>query len=116
MNIFLWILQIILGLWNISGAAYMQGHYQDLATEGALAALPSTFWLVLAVVQVVLAVGTMVPKMGAVPSWMTTTSATGLALLSLASIGLFSAYAGFPGMLWGLLPAAAAAFVAYKRR
>jgi hypothetical protein len=115
MNIFLWILQIILGFWNITGAAYMQGHYQDLATEAAFAALPHAFWLVFAAIQILLAIGIVVPKMGAVPSWTTTVSATGLAILSLASIGLFSAYAGFPGLLWGVLPAAAAAYVAYKR-
>ncbi len=39
-----------------------------------------------------------------------------LALNSLLGCALFTQYAGFPGMLWSVVPALLAAFVAYGRR
>jgi hypothetical protein len=39
----------------------------------------------------------------------------GLAVLFLAGIGLYTKYAGFPGCLWGVIPAVLLAFVVYGR-
>ncbi len=43
------------------------------------------------------------------------TSAILLALISLVGIVLYAKYAGFPGVLWGIIPALLLLFVAYER-
>lgn len=115
MNIFLWIMQILLAFWNITGAGYMMGHVQSLATVRVYTTLPQPFWLILGSIQMLFAVGLVVPNRPGVPRNHMAISAYGLAAISLLGTLLYSSYAGFPGMLWGVLPALAAAFVGYRR-
>ena len=108
MNMLLWALQILLALWNAVGGAYMVTHYEELATPSALNALPRPAWVALGALQVLLAVGLVVPRTSGV-------SAVGLVFIALLGLVLYTAYAGFPGLLWAVIPAALAAFVAYER-
>lgn len=50
-----------------------------------------------------LAVGLVVPRTSGV-------SAVGLVVIALLGLVLYTAYAGFPGLLWAVIPAALAAF------
>ncbi len=115
MKIIISFLKVLLGLWSITGAGYMVGHYSDLASTWALGVVPGVVWVALGVVQIVLAVVLIVSVW---PGWFRKQSATAasvLAVISLAGCVLYSAYVGFPGILWALIPAALFAFIAYKK-
>ena len=107
MNIILWILQILLALYNIAGGVYMIGHYQLLATAQALHTLPAPAWIALGVLQVLLAVGLVTPKLAF-------KSAIGLIVISLLGSDLYVSYKG-SGILWAVVPAILLAFIAYGR-
>ena len=114
MNMLLWALQILLALWNAVGGIHMVGHYDELATASARNALPAPAWVVLGVLQILFAVGLVLPRLVGMPA-LTPISAVCLAVIALLGLGLYTAYAGFPGLLWAVIPAVLAAFVAYGR-
>src|SRR5690348_13614846 len=105
MNILLWVLQGLLAFWNLTGGGYEISHYQTLRASWAKG-LPKPVWILYGVLQILFAIGLVVPQSSAY-------SAVGLAVLSLLGCGLFARYAGFPGVLWGIVPALLAGFVAY---
>ena len=113
MNVLLWVFQIVLALWNLVGGIYVVNNYGKIANGWALDAMPKAGWLILGGLQIVFAIALILP----VKKVRKLTSVAGacLAILSLFGIGLYFQYAGFPGMLWGLIPAVLAGFVAYKR-
>lgn len=113
MNIFLWVLQILLALWNIIGGIFIVNNYEKVANEWALNALPKPVWIVLCFLQILFALGLILP--GAKLRRPTSIAAACLSALSLLGVALYIKYAGFPGILWGVVPAILAAFVAYKR-
>ncbi len=115
MNILLWVLQILLALYNIVGGIYLVNNYDQVANAWALNALPKPAWTVLVVLQILFAFGLVLPGAVRVLPKLTLISAAGLAAISLLGIALYDAYAGFPGILWGVVPAILAAFAAYKR-
>ena len=115
MNIFLWILQILLALWNIIGGTYMSMNYQNLATSSALGVFPGYFWIGLGILQVIFSLCLVSSFIKGVSKKIVPISALCLAVLSLAGIGLYAMYSGFPGMLWGVVPALLLVFVAYER-
>jgi uncharacterized membrane protein len=107
MNILLWVLQVLLALWNLIGGVYTFAHYEQL--KGGLGAdLPGSAWMVIAALQVLSALGLVWPKLAPV-------AAIYLAVNALMGCAIFAQYAGFPGMLWGVIPALLALFVAYGR-
>ncbi len=113
MNIVLWILQILLALWNVIGGFFILHNYEKIANERALSALPTPLWIALGVLQILLALGLLLP--GTRFSKPISIAAALLAIVSLLGIELYTQYAGFPGMLWGVIPALLAGFVAFKR-
>lgn len=114
MNILLWTLQILLALWNIIGGIYTFTNYEKI--KGALASdLPKPVWMAIAVLQVLFALGLIVPGAFGVLANLTPTSAIYLAANALLGCALFTQYSGFPGLLWGVIPAVLCAFVAYGR-
>ena len=113
MNILLWVLQILLALWNIVGGIFVVNNYEKVATESALNALPKFMWIAIGVLQIVFALGLILP--GAALRKATPIAAVLLTLLSLFGIVLYTQYSGFPGILWGVIPAILAGFVAYER-
>ncbi len=113
MSILLWVLRVMLALWNVIGGIYVVGNYGKVATAWALNALPKPIWTTLGVLQILLALALILP--GAKMRKPVAIAAACLAILSLLGIALYTQYAGFPGMLWGLIPALLAAFVAYSR-
>jgi len=107
MNMLLWILQVLLGLWNLTGGLYTFANYDQLKSVWA-ADLPKPVWIAVAALQVLFAIGLVVPKA-------TPVAAIYLAVNALLGLAIFSKYAGFPGMLWVVVPALLLAFVAYGR-
>lgn len=115
MNILLWALQVLLALWSITGGLYMINNYNELAKKWALDALPGPFWMILGAVQVLFALGLVLPGLFRILPGLVLVAAVVLAVVSIAGVTLYTAYSGFPGMLWGLLPAVIALFIAYGR-
>ena len=115
MNILLWVLQILLALWNIIGGIYMVANYEIVAKEWALNALPKPAWMALGVLQILFAIGLVLPGAVRVMPKLTPISAACLAVISILGMALYVAYTGFPGILWAVVPAILAAFVAYGR-
>jgi hypothetical protein len=115
MNILLWVLQILLALWNMIGGIYMVNNYEKLANVWALNALPKPAWIALGVLQALFALGLVLPGALRVLPKLTSISAACLAVISLLGMALYVQYTGFPGILWAVVPAILAAFVAYWR-
>lgn len=98
----------MLALWNIIGGCFVTMNYAKIANAWAAGALPKPAWIAYGALQVLLALGLVWPKTAAF-------AAIGLAVLALLGLGLFAQYAGFPGILWALVPSLLLAFVAYGR-
>lgn len=114
MNILLWILQFVLAFWNVSGGLFMLNNYQLIAQNWALNSLPREFWIILAILQVIFAIGVLLPsKINSVYK-INIISAVVLALISVLGLSLYNSYQG-RGIFWGLIPTFIALFVAYQR-
>jgi hypothetical protein len=116
MNILLWVLQILLALWNIIGGSFMLNNYEKLANTWALNSFPKPVWIALGTLQILFSIGLILPGTSGVLHKLISISAACLTVISLLGIVLYTQYSGFPGILWGLIPAILAAFVAYKRK
>jgi hypothetical protein len=114
MKMFVRVLQVLLALWVIIGSVYMMGNYAYIASFWAYNTLPTAFWILLGVVQIVFAIGLLVSVKDGALSKYATSSAIGLSIITLSGIFLYSTYSGL-GMLWAIVPVALLAFVAYKR-
>jgi hypothetical protein len=113
MNILLWTLQILLALWNVIGGIFTFSNYEEI--KGAMATnLPKSVWMIIAVLQVLFALGLIVPGAFKVMPNLTPISAVYLSLNALAGCMLFAQYSGL-GILWGVIPAILCAFIAYGR-
>jgi hypothetical protein len=114
MNVPLWVLQILLAFWNITGGIFTIINYEQI--KGAWANdLPKPAWVAIGLLQALFAVGLILPgAIGVLPK-LTSISAAYLAINALSGCLLFAQYSGFPGVLWGVVPALLAAFVAYGR-
>ncbi len=97
------------------GGIYLVNNYDKVANAWALNALPKPAWMVLVMLQILFALGLILPSAVRVLPKLTLISAASLAAISLLGIALYDAYVGFPGILWGVVPAILVAFVAYKR-
>lgn len=106
-NVMLWILQILLALYNLAGGFYALSNYKMLIWP-SMHTWPQIIWIAIFSLQILAALGLVLPKL-------TRVAAIYLTLYELLSCVLYPAYAGFPNMLWGILPAAFSALVAYGR-
>jgi hypothetical protein len=114
MNILLWVLQILLALWNMVGGIYTVFNYEKL--KGAwMNDLPKPAWVAIGILQALFALGLVLPGAVGVLPKLTPIAAAYLAVNALLGCALFAQYAGFPGILWAVVPSILAAFVAYGR-
>ena len=104
----------MLAFYNATGGIYTILNHDQL--KGAFANnLPQPAWIALGVLQALFALGLVVPgALGLVPR-LTPIAAVYLAVNALVGYALFAKYAGFPGILWAVVPAILTAFVAYWR-
>ena len=114
MNILLWILQGLLAFWNVTGGVYTAINYEKIRSTFA-SDFPVSVWIAIGALQVLFALGLVVPGSVVGLPKLTSISATYLAIYSLSGLILAAKYSGFPGMLWGVIPAIMCAFVAYGR-
>jgi len=114
-NTVLWTLQIVLALYNVMGGFWTLKTADKLAATGNHA-LPKSAWLLLAVLQIVFALGLVVPgAAGVLPGW-TAIAAICLAVEMVATAAIVHSKALMSsGMLWAVIPSLLAAFVAYGR-
>jgi DoxX-like family len=115
MNILLWVLQILLAVWNMIGGVYVAMNYDKIANAWALSAFPKPAWMAFGVLQALFALGLVLPGAVRVLPKLPPIAAACLTVQTLWGIALYVQYAGFPGILWALVPGLLAAFVAYGR-
>ncbi len=90
-------------------------HHTDLSSLWARNTVPPPVWTVIGVLQILFSLGLVLPGLLKQSHTLTAQSAMGLTVISLLGAVLYSAYSG-SGIVWALVPAAVAAFIAYKRR
>lgn len=115
MKLFTKIVQGLIALYTLTGAAYMMGNYEDLATVQALTSLPSYFWIGLGSIQILFAlilISALFFKRAQAHAF---NSAIGLAGLSLLGSVLYIAYVG-TGILWAIAPAVIYGFIAHQSK
>lgn len=113
MNILLWVLQVLIATWTITGAQYMARNYEGLINP-SVSNLPWYFWGIIATLEIIFALGLIIPGVFKVMPKAISISAVGIAILFLLGPVFFIGYAGI-GMLFGFIPALLALFIAYKR-
>lgn len=115
MNVLLWVLQILLALYCGMGGFWMVRTAQQLGLASTNA-LPAAAWQSLGVLQIVCAVGLVLPSAVGVMPELSVLAAAGLAVLMLGTSAILKAKSLMStGMLWAVVPALLAAFVAYGR-
>lgn len=115
MNIFLWVLQIVLALWNIMGGVFTILHFEKLKGGILGNKLPKPVWMLIGALQVLFALALVLPSALSVYTELVPVAGIYLAFNSLLGCLWFTQYVGFPGLLWGVIPAVAAAIIAYGR-
>lgn len=114
MNILIWIVQIGLAVYNGIGGIYTISNHEQL--KGALATdLPKSVWIAIGLLQILFSLGLVVPGAFGIFPKLTPIAAIYLAANALLGCVLFAKYTGFPGILWAVVPAILAVFVAYAR-
>ena len=115
MNIFLWILQILLAMHTGTGAAWKLSHSEQ--SVDSLKALPHAVWLALIAVELLFAVALVLPAFQRRLGKLAPIAAAGVAaeMLLFCAVHLAS---GFPlngEIVYWLVVAALSAFIAYGR-
>jgi len=109
MNIFLWVLQIFLALYYLMG-----GYWIVSKVPGVwLKLLPKPAWTALGLLEALFALGLVLPAAVGLLPILTPLSAVGVAIETVAVSGITKPK--FQGMLWIVIPALLALFVAYGR-
>jgi len=109
MNILLWVLQILLGLYYLMGGSWMVSKIPG----GWLKLLPKPVWMAIGLLQVLLALGLVLPGALGIQPKLTPIAAVGVAVETLLVAALTKPK--FQGFLWVLIPSVLALFVAYGR-
>ncbi len=116
MNIFLWILQVLLALHTIVGAAWKFSHTAE-QTMPSLKVIPPNGWLILAVFELLCALGLILPVLYKPAGILAPLGAVGIAMIMLAFcvIELHSASVNMSSIAYWLVVTAVCAFIAYGR-
>lgn len=116
MNIFLWVLQVVLALHTTMGAIWKFSHGAE-QTMPSLKVIPPTAWLVLAVIELLFALCLILPTVYKPANIFVPVSAIGIALvmLSFCAIELLSGNAKAGSLVYWLVVAAVCAFIVYGR-
>ena len=116
MNLALWILQVLLALHTLMGAIWKFSHSAE-QTMPSLKALPSGAWLGLAVVEILCAIGLLLPALYKPGANLAPIAACVIAaeMLLFCAVHLASRPTSHGPLAYWLVVAAACAFVAYGR-
>jgi len=115
MNIFLWILQAILALHTIMGAVWKFSNTEQAA--GTLKAIPHGVWLGLSVIELLCAVGLIIPALNKSMSGLAPIAAVVIAaeMLLFCAVNLSSGAPDSGQMIYWLVVAAICVFIAFGR-
>ncbi len=116
MNILLWILQILLALHTLMGAAWKFSN--PAQTVPSLQAIPHGLWLAMGVVELLCSLGLILPAFNKRLAILAPIAASFIAaeMLFYCGLHLLSGYAAQVGpMIYWLVVAALSAFIAYGR-
>lgn len=116
MNIFLWILQVLLALHTVMGAVWKFSHSAE-QTMPSLKAIPSSVWLALAGVELLFALCLILPALYKPAAVLVPIAAIGIAviMLSFCAIHFLSGNTDLGSPIYWLVVAALCAFIAYGR-
>jgi hypothetical protein len=117
MNIFLWILQVLLALHTLMGAVWKFSHTAE-QTMPSLKAIPGGIWLAMSVVEIICAICLLLPALNKSFGAIVPVGALIIAAEMLAFCGIhMSAGApnGYGPMVYWLVVAALCVFTAYGR-
>lgn len=117
MNIFLWIVQVVLALHTAMGAIWKFSHSAE-QTMPSLKALPQGAWLTLAVIELICAVALLAPALNSKLAILILMAAMVIAAEMLLFCGLHIAAGegrNIGPMIYWLVVAVVCAFVAYGR-
>ena len=113
MNILLWVLQILLALYYAMGGVYQLN--VGKLPQGWFKIVPKPGWIVLGALQVLFALGLVLPPLLKVMPQVTPLSAVGLIVETMLVYALTIQKFVFKAAIWVLIPAVLAVFVAYGR-
>jgi DoxX-like family len=118
MNILLWLIQAVLALLCISGGAYKALKFDELAKQMRL--LPRAGWRALGVLEIACGILLIVPG---VVKWMPMLTPLAAAVLAVEALALSVLYGRYSlkltasnPLIWSLVMALMAAFIAYGRQ
>ena len=116
MNIFVWILQIFLGLHTLIGALWKFTNSAE-KTAPSLAAIPQPVWLGLSIFELICAALLILPLFNRrLAPWAPLAAiAIALEMITFSGVHFFSGVTDHNPMIYWLVVAALCAFVAYRR-
>lgn len=116
MNIFLWILQVLLALHTIMGAVWKFSHTAE-QTMPSLKIIPQSGWFALAGIELLCALCLLLPALYKPASAFVPAGAIGIALIMLTfcSIELFSGNANMSSITYWHVVVAVCTFIVYGR-
>ena len=116
MNIFLWVLQVLIALHTVMGAVWKFSHTAE-QTMPSLKGIPSSAWLALAVVELLCALFLLVPAIYKPASVLTPIAAIFIAVImvSFCVISLLSGNSATNSIIYWLVVAGICGFIAYGR-
>lgn len=116
MNIILWLLQILLALHTAIGAVW-KFSYSPEQTMPSLSAIPSSVWLAMAVVELLLALGLILPAFNKRLAILAPIAAVCIAaeMLLFSGLHISSSDANYGPIGYWLVVAAICAFIVYGR-
>ena len=116
MNIFLWILQVLLALHTIMGAVWKFSHTAE-QTMPSLKVIPQSGWFALAGIELLCALCLLLPVLYKPAGVFAVAGAIGIAAIMLAfcAIELFSGNTNINSIIYWLVVVAVCAFIAYGR-
>ena len=113
MNVLLWVLQITLALYYLMGGIYMLNTAKLPATW--LRVLPKPAWTAVGALQVLFAVGLVLPGAAKLSPVLVTIAAVGLVVETVAVCAITGKFARLRDAIWVVLPGMLLVFVAYER-
>jgi len=115
MNTLLWVLQVLLAMYAVMGGVWIVRTHDKLAPVGGHA-LPKSAWMLLGLLQILFGLGLVVPGAAGILPGLTAIAAIGLAVEMVSTAAILKSKALWStDMLWAVVPALLAAFVAYGR-
>lgn len=115
MNIFLWVLQILLALHTIMGAIWKFSNSEQAVPS--LRAIPHDVWLAMIVIELLCSLGLILPAFKKSLAILAPSAALCIAaeMILFCGVHIYSGDANYSPMIYWLVVAAICAFIAYGR-